>query len=593
MKIDLTEENSNQVINITKGATQTNLDNAIAVAREARDTAITQASNASGSASSAASSASSSASSASTATTKASEASTSATSASGSASSASTSAATATTQAGIATDKAGEASTSEVNAGNSATAASNSATSASSSADTATTKASEASTSATSASGSATTATTQASTATTKANEASVSADNASTSETNASTSETNAAASSASATASANSAGQSAIDAQSSEDDAEASQIAAANSASAAANSASSASTSATTATTQASIATTQATNASNSATSAATSLDSFEGQYVSQATEPTTPTEGMLWFDTTNNLMKVYDGSIFQLAGSSVNGTVERQTYVATSGQTIFNATYDAGYVDVYLNGIKLVPTTDFTATDGTTVVLTSGATAGDDVEIVAYGTFELADHYTKTEVDNSLDLKANIADVPNGANSAITDNGTNVGIGTSSPTHQLDVQSQATFRGGITFNGDTSSANALDDYEEGTWTPSFNGYSTGFSGTYTKIGNVVHCRISRWGAIPLGSIADNVIVSGLPFSSSGRHTFQFAHARGLTSDVWSILDSGGVTLGLFYDIDTGTAYFLASHATYDVGFQNGTTSIILDWVFTYRVG
>lgn len=184
-------------------------------------------------------------------------------------------------------------------------------------------------------------------------------------------------------------------------------------------------------TATTQAGIATTKATEASTSATNAATSLSTFTGQYVSQATAPTSPTEGMLWFDTTNDLMKVYDGTLWGLAGSSVNGTSERQTYVATSGQTTFNATYDVGYVDVYLNGIKLVPTTDFTATNGTTVVLSSGANTGDIVDIVAYGTFELADTYTQAQADSLLNAKANVADVPNGANSAITDDGTNIAI------------------------------------------------------------------------------------------------------------------------------------------------------------------
>ena len=38
---------------------------------------------------------------------------------------------------------------------------------------------------------------------------------------------------------------------------------------------------------------------------------------------------------------------------------------TYTATGGQTSFAVTYDVGYVDVYLNGVKLVDTTDFTAT------------------------------------------------------------------------------------------------------------------------------------------------------------------------------------------------------------------------------------
>jgi len=98
----------------------------------------------------------------------------------------------------------------------------------------------------------------------------------------------------------------------------------------------------------------------------------------------------------------MFVYGTSGWQAAGSSVNGTSSRNTYTATSGQTSFAATYDTGYVDVFLNGIKLLAGTDFTATSGTAIVLTTGATAGDIVDIVAYGTFSLATHYTKTQSD-----------------------------------------------------------------------------------------------------------------------------------------------------------------------------------------------
>ena len=97
----------------------------------------------------------------------------------------------------------------------------------------------------------------------------------------------------------------------------------------------------------------------------------------------------------------MYVYSAGGWVAAGSSVNGTSDRVTYTATSGQTNFTATYDVGFVDVYLNGIKLLAGTDFTATSGTAIVLTVGATVG-IVDIVAYGSFSLANHYTKTQSD-----------------------------------------------------------------------------------------------------------------------------------------------------------------------------------------------
>ena len=57
-----------------------------------------------------------------------------------------------------------------------------------------------------------------------------------------------------------------------------------------------------------------------------------------------------------------------------------------------TVFPITYDAGFVDVYLNGIKLQPA-DFTATNGTSVTLGSAAQTNDTVSLVAFGTFNVS--------------------------------------------------------------------------------------------------------------------------------------------------------------------------------------------------------
>ncbi len=137
-------------------------------------------------------------------------------------------------------------------------------------------------------------------------------------------------------------------------------------------------------------------------------TSVNAFGNQYVISANAPSSPNDGLLWFDTSSDTMKVYNGSSFQNAGSSVNGTTNRVNYVVgtSSGSyngstTVFPATYDPGFLDVYLNGVRLDPA-DFTATNGTSVTLGSAATASDTVGIVGYGTFALADHYSKTQAD-----------------------------------------------------------------------------------------------------------------------------------------------------------------------------------------------
>jgi hypothetical protein len=176
------------------------------------------------------------------------------------------------------------------------------------------------------------------------------------------------------------------------------------------------SAQTSATNAATSETNAATSATNASNSASAAATSeanaaasYDDFDDRYLgAKSSAPSVDNDGdalvagALYFNTTVDIMYVYGGSGWQAAGSSVNGTSERQTYTATSGQTTFSVTYDPGYVDVFLNGLKLLVATDFTATSGTSIILTTGATTGDIVDIVSYGTFVVADTYTKTQSD-----------------------------------------------------------------------------------------------------------------------------------------------------------------------------------------------
>ena len=108
-----------------------------------------------------------------------------------------------------------------------------------------------------------------------------------------------------------------------------------------------------------------------------------------------------GDLYFDTTSNQLKVYGSSGWQNAGSTINGTSARFTYTATANQTTFTGSdnngntlaYDAGFIDVFLNGVKLVNGTDVTVTSGTSVVLATGAASGDTLDLVGFGTFDVA--------------------------------------------------------------------------------------------------------------------------------------------------------------------------------------------------------
>jgi hypothetical protein len=82
--------------------------------------------------------------------------------------------------------------------------------------------------------------------------------------------------------------------------------------------------------------------------------------------------------------------------------------KSFTASSGQTTFSVNYTVGAVEVYRNGIKLQPTVDFTATDGATVVLSSGCATGDSVDIVTMNGFSLANVYSRAESDNQFVLR-----------------------------------------------------------------------------------------------------------------------------------------------------------------------------------------
>jgi len=276
------------------------------------------------------------------------------------------------------------------------------------SASTATTKASEASTSETNAAASAATATSKASDSETAraasvvAKDASVVAKNESVVAKDASVVAKNAAVAAQAAAETAE------TNAETAETNSANSATASANSATASANSATASEASKVTSVSSASAASTSETNAATSETNAAASYDLFDDRMLgAKSSAPTvdndggTLVQGTLYFDTSSQTMKVYGSSGWVPAGSSVNGTSARFKFVATNNQTTFSGSdansqtlgYDAGFLDVYLSGLRLVNGTDFTATTGTNIVLASGAATGDILEVVAYGTFVLA--------------------------------------------------------------------------------------------------------------------------------------------------------------------------------------------------------
>ena len=158
-----------------------------------------------------------------------------------------------------------------------------------------------------------------------------------------------------------------------------------------------------------QATDAAASAVSAAQSAASAATILDNFDDRYLgAKASDPALDNDGealivgALYFNTTDGVMKIYTATGWLAASSASVGTLATYEFVATSSQTVFSGadangislSYTAPSLLVTLNGVRLRPGDDYTATDGVTVTLVAGATAGDELVIDAFGNFLIAD-------------------------------------------------------------------------------------------------------------------------------------------------------------------------------------------------------
>lgn len=80
------------------------------------------------------------------------------------------------------------------------------------------------------------------------------------------------------------------------------------------------------------------------------------------------------------------ISDGTNIYSVPAQSNATLSRTSYTASASQTVFNVSYNPGYLLVFVNGV-LLSSADYTASDGTTVTLATACTAGDLVDLCPY--------------------------------------------------------------------------------------------------------------------------------------------------------------------------------------------------------------
>lgn len=143
----------------------------------------------------------------------------------------------------------------------------------------------------------------------------------------------------------------------------------------------------------------------------------------YGSKASDPTTRPDGSarvagdIYFSTSTLGLRVYTGTAWTAAMPTAALTLGNYTEVAASAKTTFTITggYSVGSTFVYLNGTLLYPS-EYTATNGTTVVLGAACAIGDEFRAVSYSNFSVADTLAKS---------SNLADIPS-ATTALTNLG-----------------------------------------------------------------------------------------------------------------------------------------------------------------------
>jgi hypothetical protein len=170
-------------------------------------------------------------------------------------------------------------------------------------------------------------------------------------------------------------------------------------------------------------------ATAAAASATAAAASYDSFDDRYLgAKSSAPTLDNDGnalitgALYWNSVSNTMFAWTGS----AWGSISSTADifRFRYTAAGGETSESGLDDNGVTlsylpgkeQVYLNGVLLVRSTDYVATNGTSIASLAALTAGDILEIITFTAFDLATAISNTLFDAKGDiLVATAADTP----------------------------------------------------------------------------------------------------------------------------------------------------------------------------------
>ena len=239
--------------------------------------------------------------------------------------------------------------------------------------------------------------------------------------------------------------------------------------------------------------------------------------------------------------------------------SGNFSSTTFTATAGQTAFTISHTQGFIQVFMNGLLLDETVDYTS-NGSAVTLTSGAAAGDEIEVVAYNTFSVGDA-----------LNTSAADARYYTQSA-------------ADTRYVNTTGD-TITGALTVDTATSANLNVDSGVYGGIQFKVNGTNTGYVTSYTDGSGAESMYIGGADTVNLHTGTNHVLTGGttrLAIDASGRVTTPYQPsfgARGLSSGssgVDQVFPTVRYNVGSHYSNSTGR-FTCPVAGTYLFGWTN----------------
>ena len=248
----------------------------------------------------------------------------------------------------------------------------------------------------------------------------------------------------------------------------------------------------------------------------------------------------------------------------------TKSTSNFTATAGQTGFSVTYTPGFIDVFLNGVRLTDA-EYTATNGTSVVLATGANEGDIVDIVVYQNSGL--------FNSSKWIETGSGDIHrlNG----------NVGVGTDDITSKLTVIGDTLITGIVTASGgfNIGIQSGGIDVATGVIT-ALNFIGTGNTFSYDSGTNTIDISISSGNALSISTSTEAVAQDIAFVGGAGTSVIGIATT---TSAFVYVPSTGRVGVGTTIptaslQIGSGTSSFVVSGIG-SIGIGTNTTNAPID--------